>query len=345
MPASEPDLLIPVIVKRKTRLNVWQSLWLRAVLVVALLSVAMAGHWFDREGLRDNTDGHVSFSDVVYFTAITVTTVGYGDIVPVSDRARMFDTFVVTPIRLFIWIIFFGTAYTLALKSTWEQIRTRMIRQGLKQHIIVYGYGSTGEAAVSELLRQGIKPKAIMVVDQNPARIALAIDRGVSGIEGDATQNATQDAACVQTAKSVIISTHRDDSTVLIVLSTRQMNPTIPISATVRASENEDLVRQAGASNIINPISMGGHLLARASEGRHVVEYIADLASAEGQVMLRERPITKLEVGMPLSALTTGMGLRICRDGHTHGYWTAEAKALKSGDIVVEIARTKTQTA
>ena len=330
----------PIIARRKGSLNIWQSLWLRGVLVLVLLGIALAGHWFDRKGLHDNTDGVVSFSDVVYFTAITVTTVGYGDITPVTDRARMFDTFVVTPVRLFIWIIFFGTAYTLALKSTWEQIRTRMIRKGLKDHIIVYGYGSTGEAAVGELLRQGVKPQGIVVVDHTAARIALAIECGVTGIEGDATYNATQEAACIATARAVMVATHRDDSTVLIVLSARQMNPTVPISATVRATENEDLIRQAGADNIINPVSMGGHLLARASEGRHVAECIADLASADGQVVMRERPVTADEIGKPLSKLKTGMGLRISRSNHIHGYWEHAAQSLKAGDIIVEIART-----
>ena len=333
----------PVIARRRPSLNIWQSLWLRGVLVLVLLGIALAGHWFDRKGLHDNTDGVVSFSDVVYFTAITVTTVGYGDITPVTDRARMFDTFVVTPVRLFIWIIFFGTAYTLALKSTWEQIRTRMIRKGLKDHIIVYGYGSTGEAAVGELLRQGVKASNIVVVDQSAARIALAIECGVTGIEGDATYNATQEAACITTARAVMVATHRDDSTVLIVLSARQMNAKVPISATVRATENEDLIRQAGADNIINPVSMGGHLLARASEGRHVAECIADLASADGQVVMRERKVTVAEIGKSLSDITTGMGLRISRNNHIHGYWEHAAQSLKTGDIIVEIARTETQ--
>lgn len=331
----------PVVLRRRARLNIWQDLALRAALVLGLVGIALSGHWLDREGLKDNIDGHVSFSDVVYFTAITVTTVGYGDIVPVSDRARMFDTFVVTPVRLFVWIIFLGTAYTLVLKSTWDQIRTGMIRKGLNNHIIVYGYGATGEAAVTELLRQGEKPECIVVVDPSPGRVTEATARGVIAIEGDATVNAVQEAACIRCARAVIISTHRDDSTVLIVLSARQINPKVPISATVRSAENEDLMRQAGVTNIINPVSMGGHLLARASEGGHSVDYIADLASADGAVVMRERKPVPSEIGKPMSAITTGLGLRICRNGKVYGYWTDEVKALQADDILVEITRTE----
>lgn len=65
----------------------WLALSWRILLALALIGVALAVHWFDREGLRDTSDGHVSLIDVVYFTMITVTTVGYGDIVPVTAPA------------------------------------------------------------------------------------------------------------------------------------------------------------------------------------------------------------------------------------------------------------------
>ena len=94
------------------------TLLMRISAALVLVGIALAGHWLDRDGLRDNTDGVVSFLDVVYFTMITVTTVGYGDIVPVTDRARIFDTFVVTPVRVFVWLIFLGSAYSFLLRNT-----------------------------------------------------------------------------------------------------------------------------------------------------------------------------------------------------------------------------------
>ncbi|MDH5337004.1 MAG: ion channel [Nitrospira sp.] len=67
-------------------------------------------------GLRDQADGEMSFSDVVYFTMITVTTVGYGDIVPISTHARLLDALVITPIRFGLWFLFLGTAYQLIIR-------------------------------------------------------------------------------------------------------------------------------------------------------------------------------------------------------------------------------------
>lgn len=93
---------------RPGRLGPLTTLAIRGVAVLVLVGIALGGHWIDRSGLRDKIDGAVSFLDIVYFTVITVTTVGYGDIVPVSDSVRMFDTFVVTPIRIFVFLIFSG---------------------------------------------------------------------------------------------------------------------------------------------------------------------------------------------------------------------------------------------
>jgi len=318
-------------------LTVGQSLLLRAGLAIALISIALAGHWFDRDGLRDNLDGHISFVDVLYFTAVTITTVGYGDIVPVTPQARLFDTFVVTPIRIFVWLIFLGTAYTFVFQRTWDRIRTNMIQQKLRDHTIVCGFGSGGEAAVNELIRQGVAPKTIVVIDCDADRVAAAVYLGVVGVTGDATHNATLDAACIQCASALLVSPGRDDTAALVVLSARQLNASIPISASVRAIENEDLLGQAGASSIINPVSLGGHLLARSSTHRGAVDYIRDLAAADGRVALHERLATDQDIGRPLSSLGPGLAVRLMRNGHPIGFWEAGAECIEAGDEIIEI--------
>ena len=95
--------------RRKSPLPVWVQIGWRVALVLGLLVFAIAVHWFERDGLHDNLDGHVSFLDVIYFTMISITTTGYGDVVPVADNTRMFDALVVTPIRVFFVLIFIGT--------------------------------------------------------------------------------------------------------------------------------------------------------------------------------------------------------------------------------------------
>src|SRR5690349_3815081 len=127
---------------RQSRRSPWRTLGLRAALALALLMTAFCVLWLDRGGLKDNIDGRLSFIDVLYFTMITVTTVGYGDIVPVTERARLLDAFLLTPIRLFIWLIFLGTAVDLIFKQSWERWRMRQIQQELCDHIVIAGFGS-----------------------------------------------------------------------------------------------------------------------------------------------------------------------------------------------------------
>jgi voltage-gated potassium channel len=78
---------------RKSRTPAWLSLASRFALAFGLIGIALAVHWLDRDGLRQSSGEPITFADVLYSTMITVTTVGYGDIVPVTQQARLFDTF------------------------------------------------------------------------------------------------------------------------------------------------------------------------------------------------------------------------------------------------------------
>lgn len=316
---------------------VWVSLLLRVLIAFLLLAIALVGHWIDRDGLRDNVDGVISFPDVLYFTMITITTVGYGDIVPVTQQARLFDTFVVTPIRLFVWLIFLGTAYEFLFKQVWERWRMNLIQRGLHNHVVVAGHGTSGAEAVSELIRRGTDPSAIVVIDQNGSSLKAAESKGVNILDGDATRNATLEAVHVQRARSIIVSAGRDDTSILIVLTARGLAPDVPISVVIRSEDNEALARQAGAGTVINPASFAGLLLAGSTHGPHIADYMADLANADGRVTLRERAVEGSEIGQPLSGIRTGLGLRIYRDDRAFGFWEPETAQLQSGDQIVEV--------
>lgn len=323
--------------RRKSPLPAWLALLLRVALAFGLIAIALAVHWFDRTGLRDNIDGHVSFTDVLYFTMITVTTVGFGDIIPVTDRARMFDTFLVTPIRLFVWLIFLGTAYDFVFKRTWEKWRMSRIQRNLNGHVVVTGFGTSGSEAVRELIARGTPAHEIVVIDGRNAALAVAEDMGVSVLEGDSTRNATLSAVHIERARAMIVSAGRDDTSILIVLTARRLAPHVPISVVIRSEDNEALARQAGATTVINPVSFSGLLLAGSTHGPHIAEYMADLAANDGRVALRERKAAAEDIGQPLSAITTGLGVRIYRNGAPHGFWDDAAHRIEAGDIIVEI--------
>jgi len=93
----------PILI-RKASTTPEAALAMRGLLVLVLVLTVFSVFLLDRAGLRDNIDGNVSVIDVIYFTMITITTVGYGDIVPVSDHARLIDAFFVTPVLIVLTI-------------------------------------------------------------------------------------------------------------------------------------------------------------------------------------------------------------------------------------------------
>ncbi|MGB3738523.1 MAG: potassium channel family protein, partial [Pontixanthobacter sp.] len=227
--------------RRAVRIPVWGDLGIRLGIALALLGIVIMIHWWDRGGLVDNLDGDVSFSDVVYFTMISVTTTGFGDIAPITDRARMVEAIIVTPIRFAVFFIFVGTAYNFIMKRSWEKFRMNRIQEQLTGHIVVLGYGVSGSESVNELIERGTDPADIVVIDPTEERLAEAEKLGCNVMAADATRDETLNAVRINKARNILVSAGRDDTSILIVLTVRHLAPDVPISVVVRADDNERL--------------------------------------------------------------------------------------------------------
>jgi voltage-gated potassium channel len=328
----------PKPLRRAVKLPVWGDIAIRLGAALGLLFLVIMIHWWDREGLVDNVDGHISFLDVVYFTMISVTTTGFGDIAPVTDRARFIEAVIVTPVRVLVLFIFVGTAYNFIIRRSWEKWRMARIQEQLSGHVVVLGYGVSGSQSVEELIERGIEASCIVVVDPSEERLTEAEKLGVNVMAADATRDETLKAVRIESARNVLVSAGRDDTSILIVLTVRHLAPKVPISVVVRADDNELLARQAGANNVINPVKFTGLLLAGSAHGPHIADYLADLASVSGRVQLVERVVTQDECGCAITELRTGgRGLRIYRNGRAIGFWEEECQNLQPGDVIVEI--------
>lgn len=329
------------LLRRTLKVSVWADLGLRLGAAFALVAIVVAVHWIDRAGLKDSHDGTISFLDVVYFTMISITTTGFGDIAPVSNRSRLIEAVIVTPIRIAVIFIFVGTAYNFIIKRSWERFRMAQIQKNLTNHVVVLGFGVSGAEAVAELIARGTDPGCIVVIDPSEAALAAAANLGCNVMAGDATRDATLVDVRIDQARAILVSAGRDDTSILITLTARHLAPGVPISTVVRAADNEDLAKQAGASTVINPVRFTGLLMAGSAHGKHVADYLTDLASVEGRVQLVERKVRPEEVGRSLAALASGgRGLRIYRRGKVIGFWEDAANALEQGDEIVEITPT-----
>jgi voltage-gated potassium channel len=309
----------------------------RLVLLVALVALAFTVFWAERDGLRDQLDGHVSLLDIAYFTAITITTVGYGDIVPVSPQARLLDAVLVTPLRLIVWLVFLGTAYELVLQRWLENRRMNQLQKTLRDHLIVCGYGHSGQAAASESVARGIPADRILVMDRSNEALRLAADAGHIGLLGDPTREADLAAARIETARAVLMCLGRDDAAVLAVLTARQLSGSVRIVANVAEEENVKLIRQAGADAVVAPSMVGGYLMADSVDTSYIADYVSDLMRASGRVRLRQRQARAEEIGRPMRELGPGLAVRLIRGGEAVGFWEGERARICAGDVLLVI--------
>jgi voltage-gated potassium channel len=336
--ASESSANDHLILRCRPRLTGWLGVGWRVALMVGLLGLLILIHWLERDGLKDNLDGDVSLVDVVYFTMISATTTGYGDIVPVTNATRLFDALIVSPIRIAFLFILAGSAYAFVARRSWEKFVMKRIQRDLCNHVVVAGYGTKNSRAVKELIELGTEAHDIVIIDSGEDRLDQAKALGCAVLSGDATRDETLKAVRIEAAKLLIISAGRDDTSILICLTARHLAPGLRISVAVNAEDNEVPAKRAGADVVVNPLDFAGLLLATTHGGQHIADYLADLASRNGRVRLIEREVRVEEVGTPLKDIADGLGVRIIRDGQPFGFWRPQVAKLEAGDIVMAIS-------
>jgi voltage-gated potassium channel len=316
------------------------TLMLRAGFVLLMIAAVFLVFLIDRDGLRDQIDGHISVSDVFYFTMVTVTTVGYGDIVPVSDEARLIDAFFVTPVRIFVWLTFLGTAYQLIIQRLIEEWRMLRLQRELKDHVILCGYGHSGSIAAAELLLRGWEPDQIVVIDPDRDEVTRAADRGFTGLHGNASSEEILRVAGVLRAHSVIVSVGRDDTAVLIVLTVRALSDRVRIIASVAEPENVKIVRSGGADETVSPARFGGFLMADAVQSDGTIEFVSDLLSYRGHCQLVERVPRPEEIGRLAREVAGTVIVEIRRGRQRLGCWNDANMRIEAGDRLVAIDAT-----
>ena len=326
----------PILIQRQAA-SPEVLLAMRLGLVLLLLTAVFAVFLLDRSGLQDNVDGNVSVTDVLYFTMITVTTVGYGDIIPVSDQARLIDAFFVTPVRIFVWFIFLGTAYQLIIQRLIEEWRMTRLQRDLQDHVVLCGYGHSGSIAAGELLLRGWEPAKIVVVDSRREEVQRAADQGFVGLHGDASSEELLRVAGVARAHSVIVSVGRDDTTVLVVLTVRDLARHARIIARVNEQENIRLVRSSGADVIVSPPRFGGVLMADAVESHGTVDFVTELMSFRGDYQLQERAPLPQEIGRAARDVEGTVVLEVRRGGRRIGCWVDKSIVIEAADRLLVI--------
>jgi voltage-gated potassium channel len=314
--------------------------------VILILAVAVL-LWFNREGLRDNSHPNrpLGLIDVFYFTVVSLTTVGYGDIIPVTPQARLVNAVLLTPIRVFLWTLFLGTAYELILQRYRERVGMEQLRQRLRGHTIVCGYGVKGRAIVTELLAHGHARDHIVVIDPDEVAAQEAAAEGLVALRGDASAEAILNAAVVERAGHVLAAPSRDDACVLICLTVRTLAPAVRMVAAAREEENVKLLYKAGADVVVAPSVSGGRLMATAVRQRAVTSFLEDLLEFGRGLDTGERVVRPEEAGRRVSDLpdlADKLVLGLDRGGERYPFHRLGQVTLQPGDVIVYLTSSKT---
>ncbi|MDD5284298.1 MAG: potassium channel protein [Desulfuromonadaceae bacterium] len=199
-----------------------------------------------------------SFFDALYMTVITIATVGYGEVRPLTADGRVFTMILIffgSGTLMYCFSIF--TAFIVEGDLT-DALRRRKMNKDiarLKNHYIVCGAGSTGNYIIEELSKTG---REFVVVDRNPERMKQMCEANILNIQGDASHEAVLEAANIRNATGLFSSLHLDADNLLVVVTARGMNPKLKIIAKSTDEESERKLRQVGADRVVMTNFIGG---------------------------------------------------------------------------------------
>ena len=309
-------------------------LWRVAVALALILFVALLTY-MGRDGYLDPEDEDVSLLDAFYYSTVSITTTGYGDVRPVSDTARLVTTVLVTPARILFLIILVGTTLEILAERSRQAFRRASWRRNLKDHVIICGYGTKGRSAVRTLLGKGVSRDELVVLDESPDARARANAQGLAAVAGSATSTDALREAGIADARSIVVAVDRDDTSVLATLTARELNPDATIVAAVREEENVHLLHQSGATSVITSSGAAGRLLGHAVQEPRVTEVLEDLLSVGQGLDISHRAVGESEVGPLASCEVDGLVVGVIRDSAVMRFDDPRAAQLEPGDQVV----------
>lgn len=239
-----------------------------ALMLVTLLSTGTLGYIFI-EGWRP--------LDALYMTVITVATIGYGELKPLSDAGREFTmAIIVMGVGFFAYSINVLTEAAVEgrIKDIFNQRRMQKAISKLENHFIICGCGRIGRTILEMLLREGIPA---VVIESNATVISELEEAGYLVIVGDATSEEVLQHAGISRARGIVCVLQSDADNVYITLTARLLNPSVFIIARASDRKAERRIYQAGANKVISPYEIGARRMGMAILKPTVIEFL-DLA-------------------------------------------------------------------
>jgi voltage-gated potassium channel len=285
--------------------------------------------------------------DAFYMTLTTMTTVGYGEIHPLSPAGRVFNSFLIFFGVTTIFIAIGAMTQTIIEREFGEAIgkrRHKRMIENLKDHYIICGYGRVGRGAAAELQHAGVP---FVVVDISPERVERAMVAGMLAVAADSTSDETLRQVGIDRARGLVAALATDADNLFVLLSAKGLNPKIYVAARAAEESAEAKMRRAGADAVFAPYSITGHRLAQSLLRPHVVQFLdfttkdigMDIAIEQVRVSeqseMVSRSIQEMQIGRNVGVIV--MAIRKA-DGRMMFNPTADT-TVAGGDFLIVMGR------
>lgn len=305
---------------------------------VALILVFIIG----TVGYRLLGGEHNSWVDCFYMTFITIATIGFGEIVDLSNNhyGRLFTVFIgFAGIATLTYLLSTVTAFILEgdLNQAWRRKKMQKKIEKLSDHYIICGIGRVGSNVAHELSATG---RDCVILDEDMKHIDSYLDKHPDQlfVHGDATDNDLLILAGVHRAKGLFAVAADDSKNLVISLSAKQLNPQIRVVARCHDVKNVEKTRRAGADEIVSPDFTGGLRLVSAMVRPQVVSFLDDMLKSEDHLRMEEVAIPDALSGKPLAVLYHGnkdcVVLAIRHVGQWH-FNPPATHSVQGGDVLM----------
>lgn len=236
------------------------------VLLIGIVSIGILGYMII-EGF--------SFIESFFMTIITVATVGFQEVHPLSDVGRIFTAFlIIFSFGIFAYAVTTFTRYIIdgIFRNYFKDNKVKKRIGKLSNHVIICGYGRNGKQAAFSLHDH---KEDFVIIEKNESLVQkIREDESLLYIEGDATNDEILEAAKLESARALIVTLPNDADNLYIVLTARQLNPDLLIISRASHDHSVEKLKRAGASNVIMPDKIGGQRMAKLVAEPDLVEFI-----------------------------------------------------------------------
>lgn len=229
-----------------------------------------------------------SFVDALYMTIITVTTVGYAEVHPLTTSGQVFSIFlIVGGVSGALYALSGIAGYIIEghLSTTLGRRRMERTIAKLKEHFILCGYGRVGQEIARIFTEEGVP---FVVIDKDQEGITTAEKDGRLYMLADATSDEGLKEAGIERARGLVAAVGNDADSVYITLSARGLRPDLFIEARASSSAAEAKLKKAGANRIIAPYSLGARRMAELALRPAVVDFIDTVIRSRGRDLQME---------------------------------------------------------